>query len=250
MRKIWLLVGLASLVYFLSGFGGRGLYAAEEKTAKLWEGECGAGYSQTNGNAKKSSLNVNAGLHRKTGHDEFNIKANMLYSSSSHEVDGQKWYAMGRYGISIWNKKWYNFYKVEADHDRFANINYRIIPSTGLGYWFSDTPDWKAMVEMGIGLTHTDYRDNTKTSSEATLIPRVFLDKRIFGESHLSEDITFYSSLKNSGEYRFRSATSFTNPINERLSLRISFIDDYNSEPSVDTKKNDTQIVSSLNYSF
>ncbi len=157
---------------------------------------------------------------------------------------------MARYGLRIWDQKWVNFYKVETDHDRFANINYRIIPSLGLGYWFSDTDDWKALTELGIGATYIGYRNSSKNTTEATIIPRAFFDKRLFNETHLTEDITIYPSLKTSGHYRLHSETAFNNPISKQLIFKVSLIDDYNSHPASDKKRNDTQLVTSLNYSF
>ncbi|MBU0504007.1 MAG: DUF481 domain-containing protein, partial [Candidatus Omnitrophica bacterium] len=90
----------------------------------------------------------------------------------------------------------------------------------------------------------------TKDSNEAVLIPRAFFEKKLFGKSRISQDIIFYPSLTESGEYRFYSETTFINPINEKLSLRFSFIDDYNSKSTKDTKKNDARLISSLSYSF
>jgi len=158
---------------------------------------------------------------------------------------------MIRYAFSFGaSKKWYNFYKTEAEHDRFANIKYRITPSTGLGYWFSDTDDWKLLTEAGIGYEYTEYRDDTDSDGEVILIPRLFFEKTLFNNSRFSQDITMYPSLSEFGEYRVRSESSFINPINGHISLKLSLIDEYNSDPADDTKKNDLRFISSLMYSF
>ncbi|KPK97119.1 MAG: hypothetical protein AMJ95_10755 [Omnitrophica WOR_2 bacterium SM23_72] len=220
------------------------------KEAYPWSREFSIGYDKSSGNTENSHLSVNLIGNKKTDTDEFTVKADVFYSSANKKMDAQKWYGMVRYAYSFWGKKWYNFYKFESDHDRFANIDYRIIPSLGLGYWFDDTPTWKAMAEVGVGLEHTRFRDNTKDSNEPILIPRAFFEKTLFGSSRISQDIVFYPSLKETGEYRMHSETALINPINEKLSLRLSFIDDYNSDAAGDTKKNDTRFISSLAYSF
>ena len=66
----------------------------------------------------------------------------------------------------------------------------------------------------------------------------------------MAQDLTLYPSLGDTGEYRLHSETSLINPIDDRLSLRLSLIEDYNSNPAQDTKKNDMQIISALTYSF
>ena len=223
----------------------------EPKDDSPWQRRVSIGYSKNSGNTESSRVNIGFDVNKKTDDDETTFKGSINYSSTNRKMDSQKWYAMGRYAYSFGEeKKWYNFYKLEADHDRFANINYRIIPSVGAGYWFSDQPDWKAMVETGLGLEHTDYRDNTKDSNEAVLIPRAFLEKRLFAESRISQDLTLYPSLSDTGEFRLHSETKFTNPIDDKLSLSISLIDDYNANPPSGIKKNDMQIISALDYSF
>ncbi len=106
------------------------------------------------------------------------------------------------------------------------------------------------MTEVGLGLEHTDFRDNTKDSDEITLLPRAFFEKRLFSESRISEDLTLYPYLDDASEFRLHSETKLVNPINEKLSLSLSLIDDYNSNPAKNTKKNDIQIISALTYSF
>ena len=106
------------------------------------------------------------------------------------------------------------------------------------------------MTEVGLGLEHTEFRDDTKDSDEVVLIPRAFFEKKLFGNSLVSQDLTLYPSLSDIGELRLHSESKLTNPINDKLSLSLSLIDDYNANPPQDTKKNDIQIISALTYSF
>lgn len=221
----------------------------EEKQAD-WKRNIAIGFSKATGNTQNSQRTVALDMNRKTGQDEFTMKGSYYYSSSDRKMNSQKWYSIIRYAYSFWDKAWYNFYKLEADHDRFANIDYRLIPALGIGYWFSDTPDWKAMVEVAIGFQNTNFRDDTKDKNEAILVPRAFLEKKIFDTTTISEDITLYPSLEESGDYRLHSETTLNTALNEHLSLQLSFIDDYNSNPPGNTKKNDTRFITSLTYSF
>lgn len=222
----------------------------EPKKDKNWKREISIGYNKTDGNTKESQFSMNLYANRKTDIDEFTIKGNVYYSSSNDKMDSQKWYTMTRYARSFWDKEWYNFYKFEADHDRFANINYRLVPSAGVGYWFSDTDGWKAMLECGMGFEYVKFRDDSKDSLEPIIIPRAFFEKKLFEHTLISQEFILYPSLKDSGEYRMHSESALTNPINDKLSLKFSLIDDYNSSPAPDVKKNDWRLISSLVYSF
>lgn len=216
----------------------------------LWQREIALGYNKSGGNTQNNQLSLRFYGNRKTDHDEFTIKADNFYSSSNKKMDAQKWYGMVRYAFSFCKNKWFNFYKIEGDHDRFANIDYRIVPATGIGYWLSDEPDFKAMVEVGVGLEHTTLREGIQNSNEAVLIPRAFFEKKLFVDLRISQDIILYPSLEDIGEYRLHSETSLVNPISDKLSLQLSLITDYDSAPPEDTKKRDTRLISSLTYAF
>ena len=219
---------------------------------KTWEGSISAGYNVTRGNTEGDQLSGSFSLSRSRKHiDEITLKGDAFYSASNKETDAQKLQGRARYAFSFGeDKKWYNFYKVEADHDRFANIDYRLIPGVGAGYWFFDLPRTKMMAEIAIGLEHTDYRDETEVSNEAILIPRAFFERRLFFNSKLTQDVTLYPSLMDVGEFRLRSETMFTNPITDKLSLNFSLINDYDSDPPDDTKSHDLRLISSLTYGF
>lgn len=234
-------------VEYIGGVDKEILVKAEEK---LWQREASLGYNKSSGNTQNNQFSLRFCANRKTDHNEFTIKADNFYSSSNKKMDTQKWYGMGRYASSFWKNKWYNFYKIEGSHDRFANIDYRIVSATGVGYWFSDQPDWKAMVEAGVGLEHTNFRDTTKDSNEMILVPRAFFEKNIFAGSRISQDLILYPYLEDTGEYRIHSETSLVTPISDKLSMQLSLIADYNSVPSEDTKKKDMRFISSLRYAF
>lgn len=224
----------------------------EEKKEKPgpWSGDFSLGYDKTGGNTRESNLAARLLLNRKTEKDEFTVKGEMFYSSSNDKMDAQKWYNMFRYAYSFHERKWYNFYKIENDHDRFANISYRFVPSLGVGYWFSDTPGLKLVLEAGIGLEHTEFRRDARDQNKAVLLPRAMFEKAVFGRSRISQEVLLYPYLDGMGEYRLHSETAFINPINKKLSLRLSFVDDYDSDPTGDAKKNDYRFISALSYSF
>jgi len=221
----------------------------KEKSA--WLRKVLLGYSQSGGNTQKSQMNFNVTASKKTDDDEWSFKGDAHYSSADKQMDAKKFYGMGRYAYNFGDySKWYHFYKLEGEQDRFANVDYRVIPSTGIGYWFSDEDDFKLMAEGAVGYEYTNYRDNTKSTGEAVLIPRAFVEKKFKNNVVVSQEVVLYPSLKDTGEYRMHSETSVSSPISDQLSLKFSFIDDFDSDPQGNTKKNDYRLVSGLEYQF
>ncbi|MCK5305999.1 MAG: DUF481 domain-containing protein [Candidatus Omnitrophica bacterium] len=229
---------------------GEVVLAEKKEPAVLWEKKISLGYNDSRGNSESSQVTMGFYAGRKTDGNEVTLKADAFYSSSNQEMDAQRWSGMGRYAFSFGEeKKWYNFYKLEADHDRFADIDYRLIPSVGLGYWFSDEVDWKLMAEAALGVEHTNFRTEGD-NDEFISICRGYLEKRIFAKARIIQDVFFYPALSSFGEYRLRSETSLENPISDKLSLRLSLIDDYDSHPPKGVEKNDLRLISSLIYLF
>ena len=224
---------------------------AGEVEPSLWERELALGYNLNRGNTIDEALSSKLFAHRKTDHNELTLKMEGYYSETDRRMTAQRYDGMGRYAFSFGSRMaWYNFYKLEMEHDRFANIDWRLTPSTGLGYWFADEADWKAMAEVGVGWERTNFRDATSNRSDAVLVPRAFVSKTLFGKAVLSEDVTVWPTLSDLGQYRLRSETALTNPLTEALDLRLTFIDEFESDPAGDTKKNDARLISSLVYSF
>ena len=215
-----------------------------------WESEMSLGYTRNTGNTQSSQLLGSLEAERENDQDVLTIKASTLYSSQNKKMDGQKHTGSIRYGFDFWNDSWYGFMKFEVEHDKFANIDSRLIPSAGAGYYFSKTEEFKFLAELGLGLEHTEYSNNKKETTDVILIPRIFAEKDIFTNSTISQEVIIYPNLDEGDQYRLRAETRFTNPLSEEMSLRCSFIDEYNSDPAGAAKKNDTQLVTSIVYSF
>ena len=234
--------GLAALITVIpchSGFAGE------------WKREVSLGYNRSDGNTESAKLNLNGAIRYVMPEAEFSSALDLYYAQTKNKMDTQKWTSLTRYYYDFGEGKvWFNSYQLEVKHDFFADLDYRITPSTGLGYWFSKTDDWKAMLEGMIGYEITEYRTEGKDKDEgAVFIAHTFLKKRIMERAFLSEDLSLIPSLEDSS-FRLKSETAFTNPISASVDLTVKFIVDYASDPAPGTKKTDTLFITALKYSF
>ena len=106
------------------------------------------------------------------------------------------------------------------------------------------------MAELGLGLEHTVYRDQTEDSDEIVLVPRAFFEKEFFNNSKISQDVVLYPTIDDFSIFRLRSETTLATSLNQKLTLRLSLINDYNSNPPGSAKKNDFRLISAVTYSF
>jgi len=241
---------LTVVALLFSGWLASASYA--EEMWEGWAGEVFAGYNQSNGNTEKASGSMTAKAVKDFDGAEFTLKSNIFYSESDNSMDGQKWDALAKFSYDFGaENQWFNFYQVFVDHDYFADIDYRVTPSVGIGYHLSRTEEWTWDVDAGLGYRITRHRINEATDDEvATALVHTFMNKRIFTSAFLSEDFTLYPSLESDGGVTLKSETAFTNPISEKLDLEIKYIVDYDYEPAEDKKKTDTQFIAGVKYKF
>jgi len=222
-----------------------------KKKEIIWKHEASSGFNATRGNTKTNQFLASFLINRNDVHvNEIMLKGSAYYSEVDDEADAQKWYSMGRYAFNFGPKKrWYNFYRLEYDHDRFAEINYRLIPGTGVGYWFFDKPTLKILAELGMGWEHTNYREEKDSTNDIIWLPRAFFESEIIKNIKLRGDLHLYPTA-NFDECRLHSESALIMAINKTLSLKFALINDYNSDPPDETEKHDVRLESSLVASF
>ncbi len=226
--------------------------AAAAKVPKAWEHKVSAGYNTTNGNTKTAAANISLNSKYKKDRSEWLVKGSLDYASSNSRMTTQKFFGKAQSDYRLGEgSSWFNTRSVEITHDKFANVDYRILPAVGIGYWFWEGDLSKSEFDLGLGYEYTNYNlTDVKATGNLTLMPHYYVDKTLFGKSKISEDLTMYPSLESFADYRLRSETSLVNPLSETLSWKLSFIDEFNSAPASGAKKNDTTLMSSIEYAF
>lgn len=246
MIRKWMFVLVVSCVVLSAG-----AVRAQDSEDPKWTGNVFLGYNQQNGNTKKAAGNLSAAASRRVENGELSLKGNISYSEANKRMDGQKWDALARYALDFGEEnRWYNFYQLFVDHDYFADIDYRITPSAGLGYHIVRSDDFIWDADAGIGYRITKYRSTDETDDDPTALIHTFLKKTLFEKAALSEDLTVYPGLSSEAGVIVRSETAFTNPLSEKFDLQLKYIVDHNSEPGAGKKKTDTQFIAGLNYKF
>jgi len=226
------------------------MFAVSAYADGVWSKNISLGYNKSTGNTEKSEASASLEVKKTLETSVLLGKANTYYSSSNKKMDSQKWTALISYSLDFEKgSPWFSTYKVTADHDRFADIDYRITPFAGVGYWFEKSEDYNLMSEVSLGYEMTGYRSAKADDDEMVAVARAYFDKKIFDDSTISEDVSVIPSLEGGGT-RVTSETAFTNPLAEGLDLSVKFIVDYDTEPAAGIKKTDTRLVTGLKYSF
>lgn len=220
------------------------------KVEKPWTGSISGGINAREGNTSNQSASSRFNVSRKKGANELFLMGDFYFSAAEKKMTALKMLGGTRYDHYFDDSKrgWYGLGRFEADQDRFAEINQRLIPALGPGYAFFNGEDFKIKAELAAGFAQTNFRDETDSRFEAILVPRFFFESRIYGQSRFIQEVNVFSSLAAGGGTRVRSESTVEAPFFERLKIRLSVIDDYNSNPGIDADKNDIRLISSVAY--
>ncbi len=239
------LVTLSSLTFAQDTSSPAGLWSN-------WSGDVFVGYNMSSGNTDKATGSIKASALKKFDKSQFLLKGSLYYSESNKMMDGQKWDLLAKFSHDFGtDDNWFSTTQVLVDHDYFSDIDYRITPSSGLGYHIAKSDSWIWDVDAGLGYRITRHRVNTAADDEAlTAIVHTFTKKQILEKSFLAQDFTVYPGLKSDSGVLVRSETAFTNSLTTNLDLELKYILDYNSQPAAGKKKTDTQFIAGLKYKF
>ncbi len=222
--------------------------AAEPQNA--WKGDIAFGYNQSSGNTEKSSFNISGNLSRMFGRLQGLLKGDVYTSSTNNKLDDQKWFGLIKTSLGLdEKKKWFFSFQLLLDHDRFADIDVRITPSTGFGYWISQKEEWQWNIEAQLGYETTKYRSAVPDDNSAIAVLKTHLGIKVFDHGKLAEILTYTPSFEGEGN-RLTSETTFSNPLSESLDLNVKFLVDNNSQPAEGKEKTDTRLTTGIKYSF
>ncbi len=214
-----------------------------------WKRRLTLGVDYRKGNVESGSNSMEVFLHRKRPKDEVTFKARAYYSQSHGEMDDRKYYCLGRYGFSFQEGgSWYAFGKLELEHDRFADVKFRGIPSFGVGYWFLSSDRFRLNLEGSLGWEYVDYYlqdsdDNVLAVGSLRWEYRPSVGWEVF------EDVDVYPSF-DEGSYRLRSETGLRIRLKEQMTLKLSLLEEYDSDPAEGKKKSDLRFISGLEWEF
>jgi hypothetical protein len=162
--------------------------------------------------------------------------------------------------FDIGHRKFYVYNQGGAgyDHIRKIDLQYQIGP--GLGYHLLTRTNFVMNTEAGINY-QAQYRSDTVNTGTNTITSHTTNEKFYF---RLAEDMTwkinktltltekfeFFPQVEDFSEYRMRFESTFSYGIWQNISLNLSILDLYDTQPAANVPKNDLQIRSSVGITF
>lgn len=231
-----------SLAIVIAVLGACGAVHAEERR---WHDEAEVTYVATSGNTEVATLaGKNTLIFRFTEKTKGTWKLGALYGKSDGTKNAERYSTEIRVDRTHADRL-YSFGYGGWLQDRFAGFDARYDVGAGAGYRLVTGPKHFLLGEGGLTFNREEYTDDTDSD---------FLGGRVYGmyEYHFTEKNRFTQSLEwlpdfhESDNWKLNAETALLAALNNRLSLKTSYMVRYNNDPIGSLEKTDTILGASL----
>jgi len=225
----------------------RGYLSAAAETTTPWEITGALGFTLTDGNSDTIQLTVGAGAKREWTLWKLGMKLGILYGESDGDQTASEWLFLERLERKL-SEVATIFQDLLLEHDEEEDLRYRIQFTLGYNRRLVKKETFELWGNVGGGVLHEEFFDDSETEGIAQL--GINFTWQITKQLKYAQVLTFYPSLSEGGEFRMYWESVFTTPISDRLDLRITILDRYDSNPQAGVEENDLTIAISLAIKF
>lgn len=234
--------------------GSDGFGEQEDDPDTGWQGSADLGFTLTDGNSETTSLSVGGELDYRLTRQRWAFTGSYVRATTDGEETANKGDSELMYEYFP-TPRFFFFGKGAAGFNAPAGLDLRLAPGAGVGYRVVNRERLTVSVETGGEWTRDQFEDGT--SDEAV---------RVSAAQSASWDVSETTSVVQAVSYRPEAAAlddflldgriSVVTRIVEGLGLKVTFRDQFDSEPFVDPEtgdqreKNDITFVTGLTYQF
>ncbi len=213
-----------------------------------WNSMATAGLTLTRGNSDTLLATAKIASGKKTPVNEFSLGADIAYGSASGIENNNTYHAFGQWN-HLFSEKWYDYVRDEGLHDGIAQVKYRFTVTAGMGYYFIKQTNTTLTTEVGPGVVveRTGAIDNTY----ATLrLGEHFEHKFNKNSARIWQTVEVLPQVDKPSDYLVNFEIGIESALYRSVNLQVYLDDNYNSQPAVDFRRNDTKLVSGISYKF
>lgn len=207
-----------------------------------WSGEASLGGSYSAGNNDEWSVSATINLERKGPGWEHDLAIDGLIRNNQGVRTEERLNTSYRVRRDFSNSPWFTFGTLQFEHDLRVGIDTRFTETVGIGFQLINRDALKWEASAGPALRQTKFDDGFSESTIAA-----FVGTELKWE--LTDTLTFREKLgavMDDSNSTFSSATSLTANVYGRLSGRLSFELNAETDPSTGNDELDTRTLLSL----
>jgi len=250
MRHLIALLLVASLAQAETlGESVRGYLAAAE-TAKTgpWEVTGALGITYTDGVTDTTSISAGVDALREWPEWKLTIRWLSTFTKASGVTQANEHILITRGDYKLSDRASI-FGSLLLEYDEIEGVEPRIQFILGYDRKLVTKETFELLGNLGGGVLYEKYPVGGSTTDA---IAQAGLDWtwKITKQLTYTQVLRFLPNISESGEYRVISESVFTTPISEMLDLRLTILDQYNSDPLPGVEKNDLKVVLAIAIRF
>lgn len=224
----------------------------ESRLTDFWSGTIDAGFSLSSGNADTRTFSFGLNGVRETTGNKLTIYANALHvnnsTSGGNVTTAQSVWTGARFDINV-NQKWFGYSASDFEYNKAQKLNLRAVIGGGAGYHAIKSE--KTDLDLIFGGTHNyeNFSTGLQRNSAEVTIGEEFkhkLNERV----KFNKRFVLYPNVSRPGEFRALLDASLQTDVNSWLGLYLTVGNRYNSQPVLQTEKNDFLLSTGLRVSF
>jgi len=215
-----------------------------------WGGGGSFGFALARGNSQTTNVALGFDALRKTNTDAWVVTAASIYSTdnkagttSANQLGG-----LIRYDHNL-NKKLFAYGAFAGMYDVLQDLNYRIMPSGGLGYHAIASKTTTLDLLGGLGYTRESYFDGTVNNLLTATLGNEFSHK-ITSSTTITQNFYYLPSLNDTANYRINFSAGFATKLNGWLTANANFVEQYVNQPVPGNKHNNILFTTGLGFTF
>ncbi len=229
-----------------------GLYAQEDEgESNKWGGDAGVGLAIARGNTETTNLSMT--LSAKGPVSKSVSSASKAFFLLSREKDVTNAESMGLESQIQWKhtERFFSYYGIQGLRDRFKNYSYRILPGVGLGYKVVALENVQLSASAGLSQVFTKYYDSGETDSYTGISLGNEFAWKVSPTAEISQSLNLNTDVSDLSHYFLQFEVSLASAITKGLSVKLTLMDKYDSEPVGEgIKKNDISFIAGLSAKF
>ena len=210
---------------------------------KKWSDQAELSFVDTGGNTDVTSLSAK-NLLKYNFNDELQTawKLGALYGQSDGEKNAESYFSDLRLDY-LFAQHLYSFVNAGWSKNKFAGFDSRYYVGPGAGYKFLVGPKHFLLAEVSLNYVNETYIDDTDKDylrgRAFTEYEYAFTDKNKFSQS-----VEYLYDFDDRNNYNVNSETALISALNNYLSLKTSYVVNYDNQPVPSTLKETDTILS------
>lgn len=212
-----------------------------------WDASASLGFSLTSGNSDTLLVTANAVGKRKFGDANLELGVGGAYGENDGDRTVQTLRGWGQYD-NPFTQRTYWYVRLEGLHDGIADIEYRFTLGPGIGYYFVKQEKTFLRGEVGPSFIY-ERKGNVNSGYFAARFAERF-EHQFNDRVKLYQAVEFLPQIDQWDDYLINFELGIESALSDKMSLTVTLLDNYVSQPAPGRESNDIKLITALKYKF